>query len=231
MKVALLSDIHANIYALKAVVDDLNKEGVVRILVAGDLVGYYYWPKQVVELLMADERFVCIRGNHENILRQVLKDDEAAKHFRRKYGSGYESCRRDLSAVQLEWLLSLPNHMRVKVGGLDFYLGHGSLTDTDEYIYPDTPIGKLLSNYSDLEFTVFGHTHYPFFHQYSGRCLLNPGSVGQPRDQGGLASYIIINCENRAIRFKRKAFDVQPILSAARENDPSLGYLAEIMTR
>lgn len=231
MKIALISDLHANIYALRVVLDDLNKEGVEKILVAGDVVGYYYWPREVIELLMADDRFICIRGNHENILRQVLEDDEAAQSYRRKYGSGYEVCRRQLSDEQSQWLLSLPEEIRLDLGGMQFHIGHGALGNTDEYLYPDAPVDELLKNYSDLEFTVFGHTHYPFLHKCEGRYLLNPGSVGQPRDVGGLASYIIINGDNRVVRFKRMAFDRESVIRAACENDPELGYLAAIMSR
>lgn len=231
MKVALISDLHANIHALRVVLEDLNKEGVERVLVAGDMVGYYYWPREVVEILMADDRFICIRGNHENILRHVLDDAEAARRYRRKYGSGYEVCRRQLSDAQLQWLFSLPEEIRLNVGGMQFHVGHGALGDTDQYLYPDAPVKELLKNYSDFEFTVFGHTHYPFLHTCNGRYLVNPGSVGQPRDIGGLASYIIINGDNRVIRFKRKAFDTGPIVRAARENDPELGYLVDIMSR
>ena len=231
MKVALVSDLHANIYALRSVLDDLNKEGVDRILVAGDIVGYYYWPRDVIEILMADERFQCIRGNHESILQEVLSDKDAAVDYHRKYGSGYEICRRQLSKVQIDWLFSLPEEISVCVGGMQFHVCHGALGSNDEYLYPNAPLSTLQSNYSEAEFTVFGHTHYPFLHTYKGRYLLNPGSIGQPRDVGGLASYIVIDSENRVVRFKRRPFDTEVLIRAARENDPELGYLAAIMSR
>ena len=79
MKVAVISDVHANIYALRSVLHDLDKEGVENILVAGDLIGYYYWPSEVVKILMEDSRVHCIRGNHENILEETLNNNEKAK--------------------------------------------------------------------------------------------------------------------------------------------------------
>lgn len=231
MKVALVSDLHANIHALRAVLDDLNKEGVERILVAGDIVGYYYWPRETIELLMSDDRFQCIRGNHERILQEALSDKDAALRYKRKYGSGYEVCRSQLSEVQVDWLLSLPEEFHVSIDGIEFYIGHGALGSNDEYLYPDAPLDTLLDNYSSADFTVFGHTHYPFLHAYEGRYLLNPGSVGQPRDLGGLASYVVINTESHVIRFKRKPFDTQAVIRAAREIDPEHGYLTAIMNR
>jgi len=231
MKVAVLSDVHANIHALRAVLEDLDKERVERILVAGDIIGYYYWPGEVVELLMGDGRFHCISGNHEHILRQVVNDEGAAIRYRRKYGSGYDVCMDQLSDLQISWLLSLPEEISVNIDGLQFHIGHGALGSSDEYLYPDAPLDKILSNYSTAEYTIFGHTHYPFLHSHAGQHLLNPGSVGQPRDMGGLASYVVINSENRVIRFKRKPFDTAAVVQAARENDPELAYLAAIMSR
>ena len=58
MKIAFISDIHANIFALEQVYEDLDKEKVEKILVAGDLIGYYYWPKEVIDLLRSDQRFI-----------------------------------------------------------------------------------------------------------------------------------------------------------------------------
>ena len=231
MKVAVLSDVHANIHALRVVLNDLEKEKVDTVLVAGDLIGYYYWPAEVISVLMSESRFICIKGNHENILQEVLTNEEAARCYRRKYGSGYEACRSQLSEAQLQWLFSLPNEISITIDGVTFHVGHGALGNTDEYLYPDAPVKELLDNYSDARYTIFGHTHYPFLHQHEGRYLLNPGSVGQPRDTGGLASYCIIDTVNQVIRFKRKAFDKKPVIFAAHSNDPSLGYLADIMNR
>jgi len=231
MKVAIISDVHANIHALRVVLNDLEKEKVTKILVAGDLIGYYYWPSEVLQLVMEDERFICIRGNHENILQEVNENQEAANRYRGKYGSGYDFCRDQLSECQMNWLLSLPREKYLKLDGVSFYLAHGSLGSTDEYLYPDVSLEKLLENYSDARYTIFGHTHYPFIHQHEGRYLLNPGSVGQPRDSGGLASYLIVDTENQVVRFKRKAFDTDLVVKAAEANDPSLSYLSSIMKR
>ena len=83
MKIAFISDIHSNIYALNRVYEDLNSEKVERILVAGDLIGYYYWPKEVIDLIRSDERFLCICGNHEEILKKVIGSKEAEKAIKK----------------------------------------------------------------------------------------------------------------------------------------------------
>lgn len=231
MKVAIISDIHANIYALEAVYADLQKEGVDKILVAGDMVGYYYWPKEVLAILMQDARVECIRGNHENILRDFVCGREGLDKYRKKYGSGYDVCMTLLSTIELDWLLALPERLEIQIGNRSFYLGHGSLNQQDEYLYPDAEQDKLIANYSSCGVTIFGHTHYPFIHVHGGRYLINPGSVGQPRDRGGLASYVIFNLENNAVRFKRRQFSIESIVAEAKKRDSELRYLWEIMSR
>lgn len=231
MKVALISDIHANIFALDAVYEDLEQEKVDHILVVGDLVGYYYWPKEVIERLRNDGRVICIRGNHEDILLETLSSVKKADFFRKKYGSGYDICQETLSKEDIKWLSKLPKNIELRIDDCTFYLSHGSLTETDEYLYPDTSIERLKQNYSNCRFTIFGHTHYPFIHTHENKVLINPGSVGQPRDIGGLASYAIINTENFVTRFKRLSFNFSRLVEAAKSKDSELEYLWKIMKR
>lgn len=231
MKVALISDIHANIFALKTVYLDLEKEGVDRILVIGDLIGYYYWPKEVIDILRNDYRVSCVRGNHEEVLEKTLSSNEVASSYRKKYGSGYDVCREELSEEEINWLISLPESMELDVDGCSFYMSHGSLTGVDDYLYPDASLEYIKQNYSASKFTVFGHTHYPFLHTLDNKLLINPGSVGQSRDVGGLASYVIVNTENLTVRFKRLAFDFSKLIETAKCRDPELEYLWKIMNR
>lgn len=231
MKVALLSDVHANLAALDAVYADFEVVGIDRILVAGDLVGYYYWPREVVERLAQDPRVTCIRGNHEDILAAVLADEAAAARYRVKYGSGYARCAETLSRPAIDWLEALPVSLEITIDGVSFHMSHGGLGSTDIYIYPDAPADILAKNYSRCCFTIFGHTHYPFVHQHDGRVMINPGSVGQARDRGGSASYAIVNLDNLTVQPRRVPFDVDPVIEAARKRDPDLSYLWKILQR
>lgn len=231
MKVALISDVHANIYALESVYADLREESVDKILMLGDLVGYYYWPKEVIGLLRSDDRVTCIRGNHESILSEFMLSSTAAEFYRKRYGSGYDVCLEALSAEEIAWLVSLPEIHEIDILGHTFHLSHGDLGSIDQYLYPDACRSKIEQNYSKCEFTIFGHTHYPFLHAKGNQFIINPGSVGQPRDNGGLASYVILNLENQAIRFKRKVFDTDKVKEASKTQDPQLEYLWKIMSR
>lgn len=230
MKIAVLSDIHANIYALKAVLQDFDSESVDHIFVAGDLVGYYYWPKPVVRLLMDDLRVTCIRGNHENLLRET-SDSSLAEQHRKKYGSGYDVCWETLSQEELNWLFTLPPSVEIEVMDNWFSIHHGSPNAIDEYVYPDASEEVLIDAHSDRDFTILGHTHFPLVHQQGGKILINPGSVGQPRDIGGQASYAMISLPHKVVSFKRVAYDTTEIITSARRRDPEIRYLHEVMRR
>ena len=231
MKAAIISDIHANHFALEAVISELDKDNIEFILVAGDLIGYYYWPNKVIELLMSDNRVHCIRGNHERMFKEALKDKAALLKYRKKYGSGFDICIELLNDNQLNWLLSLPKTLSLNIGSSDFYISHGGLSSDNEYIYPDTSSQKLISSYSKKKFTIFGNTHYPFIHHHNGRYLINPGSIGQPRDINSMASYVILDLDNDVIQFKRKKFETNKIIEKAKKIDPDVVYLQNVLRR
>ena len=92
MKVAVISDIHANHLAFEAVLKQFNKDNVESILVAGDLIGYYYWPHKIIDIIMEDDRFFCIRGNHERMLKEAIEDEIMLLKYRKKYGSCFDVC-------------------------------------------------------------------------------------------------------------------------------------------
>jgi len=231
LKIAIISDIHANIYAFLKIYEDINKEGITKILVAGDIVGYYYWPAEVIKILMEDERFICIKGNHEHILEGFVDGVESSDAYRKKYGFGYDICIKELSIGQIGWLKALPNTLNLKFEAVTFKLSHEGSEDSNEYIYPNSPSSTLQKALTDVDFTIIGHTHYPFIYGLNNKFLINPGSVGQPRDMGGLASYAIINTLNKAIIFKRIPFDVEPVIQKSIALNSDIEYLWKIMTR
>tara|TARA_A100001011_G_scaffold398431_1_gene502852 strand:+ start:6316 stop:7017 length:702 start_codon:yes stop_codon:yes gene_type:complete len=226
-----LSDLHANIFAVRKVFDDIDDEGVETILIAGDLIGYYYWPLEVVQLCMNDKRVKSIQGNHEQNLKLALSCKNKMLELSKIYGSCYKICKKTLSINELDWLLSLPIKLVSEHENVSFFLSHGSLTSSNQYIYPNAPTQKLKSNYSKEDITVFGHTHHSFIHAQGEKMLLNPGSVGQPRDIGNLASYVIMDTTSKVVKFKKIPFNVQPIISKAIKIDPGITYLQDVLLR
>ncbi|OCH18567.1 metallophosphoesterase family protein [Aliivibrio logei] len=232
MKIAVISDIHSNKPALDAVILDIKNNRCTHIFVLGDLIGYYHWPKYVVEELMTLDNCTVIRGNHEDLLVKARNNKEFNMECYRKYGNGLNVCIENLSTEQMAWLDSLPTSAEVCIDNLKIGLFHGSERETDEYLYPDVSKSRIKEIPDDqFDFIFFGHTHYPVVFNKGCTVIANPGSVGQPRDVGSLASYLILNTRNRAISFKRVPFDSHEVRNKVLEYDPDYHYLTEILKR
>lgn len=231
MRVGILSDIHGNSVALRNTLDEARRLNVERLIVLGDLIGYYYDAKGVMALLR-DWKVDAIRGNHERYLEASLTSASAAMAYRSKYGSSLDLARETLLKEDLSWLLSLPDQCTVTIDGVIFELCHGSPQDKDEYVYPNASTERLAGvDLQGRDFVLMGHTHYPFMSLQKNSVLLNPGSVGQPRDLGGLASWCWLDCATQAIAFVRTPFDTSILIREAQIRDPGLPYLSEIQSR
>ena len=181
-KIAVLSDIHGNLDALKAVLADGQVQGVQRLFICGDITGYYYDTAAVWQTLMAWDAVMCC-GNHEAILADwvagVGRDD-----ITRRYGSSYRIAAETMSQKDMGSLLSLSHPVEVVDDNVRFLLTHGAPWDEDVYLYPDMTEEhrERLSGYADrYDVVLMGHTHYPLAFEQDNFLVLNAGSVGQPR--------------------------------------------------
>jgi len=232
MKVGIVSDIHGNDLAVEAVLNSARKLGVERILNAGDMVGYYFNPVRVLELL-SEWNLVSVRGNHEDMLMGIVDNISNLSKIEKKYGSGLRVAKETLSSEQLNYLKLLPEKIVVDCGeSCKVLLCHGSPWDTDQYIYPDVADDMLEKfNDIDVDIIVMGHTHYPMKRAFKGCLLLNPGSVGQPRNRKPGASWAILDTDAGSIELRHEAYDVEHVAIESRFRHPELPYLADVLTR
>ena len=232
MRAAVLSDIHANPFALQAVLEDCERQGVSHYLILGDLVGYYYWPRKVLDLLNGVEPKTVIQGNHERLLAVAIQEPAARDEIEKELGRGIETCFEQLEETEINWLISLPERQEIALGGRQLLLCHGAPFDRDAYVYPTAALDVLQACcVPEVDFVLQGHTHYPLSFANEGVHLINPGSVGQPRDIGGAAAYGILNLENRVWRPRRIPYPLEPILEGIDAGDPNGRYLRKILTR
>lgn len=231
MRIAVLADIHGNDGALAETLAEARKCGVERLIVLGDLIGYYYGAREVLERLK-EWPFDTIRGNHERMLAEALKSDDATQRYREKYGSALDVARATLNPRDIEWLITLPDRARVDCGGLVLEMCHGSPRNPDEYVYPDADAKTLEAcRVCSCDLVLMGHTHYPMFVTGSGPILINPGSVGQARDRGGLACWCHIDTTTRVIMLERTPYDVRPLVREVSRRDRHLPYLVDVLGR
>ncbi|MDG6985166.1 MAG: metallophosphoesterase family protein [Nitrososphaerota archaeon] len=188
MKFVVISDVHANLEALSAVLALARSEDVYCL---GDLVDYGAQPNEVIRAVR--ERGVkCILGNHD---RAALTGDTSTFNARAAMSSVWT--RKALTEESLRYLRTLAMEMRPELG-VGAYFAHGSPDDRlEEYVDPRTH-SDLFGHYLDkLKVTVIGlgHTHVPYVWKEHGRVVFNPGSVGQPRDGDWRASFAAVTVE------------------------------------
>lgn len=199
MKVAVLSDIHGNLPALEAVLNDFPL--VNACICCGDLVGYYPDAEEVCNILRELTTFI-IRGNHDAYVSGAL-----FPALEKKDTYKTEWTRANLSEKNLSWLVALPVEMNFSWDGSRILMRHASPWDEDTYLFPNS-IRLSEIHLGENEFLFLGHTHRPMWIQAGNGMILNPGSVGQPRDWNPLASYAIFDTASRSVEMRRVKYNV-----------------------
>ena len=227
----MLGDIHGNAQALKNVLVAAGKQQVEALLISGDLVGYYFRPLEVLKLLEPWSKYL-VRGNHEDMLSVARSNPSFLTKVNARYGSGLHAAIEQLSGLQLDELCALPHPTKIEIEKYKILLCHGSPWSTEEYIYPDSD-KNLLKRCSNTGFDVIvhGHTHYPAKHVVGKTLLVNPGSVGQPRNRQPGAHWAIFDAKTGNVQFRCEVYDPTQIMKECAEKNPELPYLAEMLIR
>lgn len=230
MKLGLLGDIHGNHLALIEVLSAATSMGVERLLITGDLIGYYHYPLRVIELLRPWAKYV-VRGNHEDMLIAARNDPEFLAQTDRRYGTGLRAAIEQLSDPQLDELCSLPHPLHLNIDGCDILLCHGAPWDANQYVYPDAPPDLLNRCAADCDVVVLGHTHHPMNHRIDKTLIVNPGSVGQARNSVPGASWAIFDTDSHELKFRNERYDTAPLVEECKLRHPELPYLSEVLLR
>lgn len=223
MRYLILSDIHSNDEALGAVLARVRRKKYDRVVILGDFVGYGANPNQVIDRVRAMRRApIAIRGNHDKVVCGLDSGDlfnpvalKAARWTTEK-----------LTPRNRKFLAALPIGP-LAVDGL-FAICHGSPRDEDAYIFSDYDAYRNFQE-SDASVCFFGHSHIPSIFtldpqgirvdvvkgekvslrlERARRYLINPGSIGQPRDRNPAAAYALYDASRRVVHFDRVPYDV-----------------------
>jgi putative phosphoesterase len=210
MLIAFISDVHANLPALRAVMDDVSSRRVSSIFCAGDILGYNTFPNQTIELLRS-RNVNCIAGNHDRAVLVGVKDMNSIA------ATAINWTRDVLSPSSFEYLRNLPNSLHRPLEGVMTAIHHGSPRQISEYIFEEHVSGELLE-IAGSRMLVLGHTHIPYIVQFPNGTVINPGSVGQPRDGDPRASYIVLDTSEWAFRIVRVDYEIEETANKIREN-------------
>ncbi len=206
MRIALLADVHANLPALEAVLRDVDNLGADQIWVAGDLVGYHPWPNEVVRVLK-DRKVRAIRGNHD---RAALTGDTS--WFNELAAAAIRWTRVVLTPASVGYLKFLEDRTRASTAEGVVAMYHGSPRNDDEYVMP-WAADEALVRMASASFVVLGHTHLPMAYTSRYGVLVNPGSVGQPRDRDPRAAWALLDTWTRGVLQRRVPYDVGAVVA------------------
>lgn len=207
MKILVISDIHANYEALRRMPDDVD-----HVLCLGDLVDYGPDPVSCLRWLR-DRRAVVVRGNHDLAVGYGAPDG-VPEPYRRLSETTRELTLRILDPADIEYLRSLPVSRTLELGGVRVHLVHATPSDPYYTYVPPDQRARWADEAGRVEADVLlvGHTHLPMVLRLGGQLVVNPGSVGQPRDGDPRAAYAII--EDGEPRLLRAEYDIDAAVSA-----------------
>lgn len=201
MKILLLSDIHSNWVALSAIQESFDV-----CLFLGDVVEYGAEPVPCIDWVRSNVH-AAVRGNHDHATAQRVMTGPS-RGCRRLAAVTRELHLKVLQPTHFKFLARLPVTRSVEIDGKTFFLVHATPRDPmDEYLTDDVPAWTARLTGIDADFVCVGHTHLPLDLEIDGRRLINPGSVGQPRDGDPRAAYVVI--EDGEVSFRRQEYDVE----------------------
>lgn len=224
MRLALISDIHANRQALEAVLADIDRQNVDAMACLGDIVGYGADPIACIDLIQDRAPVAVVQGNHD----EYVAGERSLADINPVAGLATLWTRQQLDEARRHWLASLPLTARV---GDDIELVHASLLDAAGWMYVRfLDDGVLTMAAQKARFCFYGHTHRPMaFRQRDAgvehlqdshydvetgdRWLVNVGSVGQPRDGDWRAAWTLLDTDAGTITLHRVEYDLEECMA------------------
>jgi predicted phosphodiesterase len=226
-RIACMSDIHGNVPALQAVLEDVARSGITEPYCLGDLVGYGPDPAGVIAVIRR-AGIPTVRGNYDDGIG--LRRGECGCYYATETArvdgeASYAFTAAALDEGDTAWLAGLPATLRIDAEGLRVLLTHGSPRRINEYLHTDRTDELLLRLAQDAgaDLVCVGHTHEPYHRRIQGSGgvidYVNAGSVGKPKDGDPRACWTEIVLDDRSVdvRFHRVAYDIGSVQAAMRD--------------
>jgi putative phosphoesterase len=235
-RVAVITDIHANLPALEAALVRIEELGIARVYCGGDLVGYGPHPDEVCALI--EERAIpTIYGNYDYAIARDLDDCGCA------YVTPHD---REIGQLSVEWTLAntgqaakdfmreLPFDLRFDVGRTPVHLVHGSPRKVNEYLFEDKParLYERLAAVEQADVLVFGHTHKPWIRDFGGVRFVNCGSVGKPKDGDPRAAFAVLTATADGVEaaIERVPYDAEAVAAQVRDAGLPAEFAGKLLT-
>ncbi|QEK11047.1 metallophosphoesterase family protein [Crassaminicella thermophila] len=223
MKIAIITDIHSNIFALEAVLKDIENKGIENIYCLGDLVGYGPFPNEVINLIK-DKNIPTVQGNYDQSVGEELfacgcdyKDNKAMELGAKSLYWSQENTIEE----NKRWLRELPKKIELEVEGQKVLLVHGSPRKNNEYLYENSKELEEIADIIHADIMICGHTHKPFHKKVKGIHMINAGSAGKPKHGNPNATYMIIDIDSNGVRTQivEVAYDYEKMAKAIENSE------------
>jgi putative phosphoesterase len=231
MRILLISDIHGNYEALQTVLKVPHDKAIC----LGDIVDYGPDPDRCIDVMRKKE-IPTIRGNHDNAVAFKV-DCQCGYRYKHLSIATREYTWEILDRSEIEYLQKLPPLIKEEVDRKKLYLTHASPRSMFEYIRPETPEEEIRNMVDEAmepveaEFLVVGHSHIPMNRKLSNLTIINPGSVGQPRDRDNRASCAVFDTVSGGVEFLRLEYDIDAVCAKIEDRMPHAEELAAILRR
>ncbi|OGO77127.1 MAG: YfcE family phosphodiesterase [Clostridiales bacterium GWB2_37_7] len=201
MRIAVIADIHSNIFSLNEVLLDIDNRNIDLVVCMGDLVGYATYPNEVINTIR-ENKILTIKGNYDEAVGEELmicgcdypdpKDAENA-------GLSLNWTIDETSDDNKEFLKSLPKEVKMTFEGRTILFVHGSPRRINEYLKENSTEAEEVMRDFEADILVCGHTHKPYFKMYGNKMLVNAGSAGKPKTGNPKANYVVIDLKDETI--------------------------------
>jgi putative phosphoesterase len=196
MRIAVISDVHSNFNALEKVVFKINKYNCNMKICLGDMVGYYNKPNEVIEILRS-HNFKCVKGNHDKF---ILGEIDYKKENEEIYG--IKRHREILSSENLFFLKNCPEFIELKCENYNCCFCHSLKNDCQVYLRDENDIIKYFDDIKKYNYYFYGHTHRKKSITIENTVIINPGAIGQQRDEDWRPSFCILDLNENKSEYK-----------------------------
>ena len=234
-RIAIFSDVHGNLPALRAVLADIDRVDADSAFCLGDLVDFAPWPNEVIHDLRS-RRIPVLMGNHDERIAKDLPVRALAKHTdaeQQARVAAIDFTRRAITAANKQYLGGLPRSIRISFGedthAREVMLVHASPRALDDYVFEDHPENDLRGLFSETraDVLVMGHTHYPYVRSLPSltaaghaKLAVNCGSVGRSKEADRLACYAMLSIDGDDLgaEIRKVPYDIGETIRAIRES-------------
>lgn len=230
MKLLVFSDIHGNSYALDAFFSKIGAMEYGVLIFCGDIFGYYYNQKQIIEKLSARKDLIWLKGNHDEYFLNLYRGNAEKEYYIRQYGHSYDHLQEHYEEQDFDLIASHPSSYLLQEENCRIGIFHGTPADSlNGRLYPDKPVlhPELYQNY---DIVILGHTHCRMVRTEGATLIINSGSLGQPRDGRGYG-FAAIDTALKTVVFHNVEIDQAALYSQIDQYDPGLKKLKDVLER